>query len=87
MKGTRYAAALVEANGNFVRMWFKNSLSQIENVLKEEMQKNSTLIAWTLLVKCENKYFQEFYFVKLKQIVFKRLIVMFIDHCNVIRSS
>ncbi|XP_061932961.1 uncharacterized protein LOC107993193 isoform X4 [Apis cerana] len=45
MKGTRYAAALVEANGNFVRMWFKNSLPQIENILKEEMQKNSSLIA------------------------------------------
>lgn len=45
MKGTRYAAALVEANGNFVRMWFKNSLPQIENILKEEMQKNSNLIA------------------------------------------
>lgn len=44
MKGTRYVAALVEANGNFVRIWFKNSLPQIENILKEEMQKNSSLI-------------------------------------------
>lgn len=36
MKGTRYAAALVEANGNFVTAWLKNSLPQIENILKEE---------------------------------------------------
>ncbi|XP_026673988.1 thyrotropin-releasing hormone-degrading ectoenzyme-like isoform X2 [Ceratina calcarata] len=34
MKGTRYAAALVEANGNFVTTWLKNSLAQIENILK-----------------------------------------------------
>ncbi|XP_017760660.1 PREDICTED: thyrotropin-releasing hormone-degrading ectoenzyme-like [Eufriesea mexicana] len=41
MKGTRYAAALVEANGNFVTAWLKNSLPQIESILKEEVQNSS----------------------------------------------
>lgn len=41
MKGTRYAAALVEANGNFVTAWLKNSLPQIENILKEEEAQGS----------------------------------------------
>ncbi|XP_076633175.1 aminopeptidase N [Colletes latitarsis] len=36
MKGARYAAALVEANGNFVTSWLKNSLLEIEKSLKEE---------------------------------------------------
>ncbi|XP_053977131.1 thyrotropin-releasing hormone-degrading ectoenzyme-like isoform X2 [Hylaeus volcanicus] len=33
-KGARYAAALVEANGNFVTSWLKNSLPEIEKLLK-----------------------------------------------------
>ena len=41
MKGTRYAAALVEANGNFVTAWLKNSLPQIENILKEEEEEEA----------------------------------------------
>ncbi|XP_033365895.1 thyrotropin-releasing hormone-degrading ectoenzyme-like isoform X1 [Bombus vosnesenskii] len=39
MKGTRYAAALVEANGNFETTWLKHSLPQIESMLKEETQR------------------------------------------------
>nr|XP_012138974.1 PREDICTED: thyrotropin-releasing hormone-degrading ectoenzyme-like isoform X1 [Megachile rotundata] len=34
MKGVRYAAALVEANGNFETLWLKNSLPEIEKLLK-----------------------------------------------------
>lgn len=37
MKGARYAAALVEANGNFVKSWLKNSLPEIEKLLKKEI--------------------------------------------------
>ncbi|XP_076675185.1 aminopeptidase N isoform X1 [Andrena cerasifolii] len=36
MKGARYAAALVEANGIFVTSWLKNSFPEIEKLLKEE---------------------------------------------------
>lgn len=39
MKGTRYAAALVEANGNFETTWLKHSLPEIESMLKEETQR------------------------------------------------
>ena len=39
MKGTRYAAALVEANGHFVTTWLKHSLPQIDSLLKEEAQR------------------------------------------------
>lgn len=43
MKGTRYAAEVVEVDGNFVIMWSKHSLPQIENILKEEKEKSSVL--------------------------------------------
>lgn len=36
MKGARYAAALVEANGNFVTFWLKSFLPEFEKLLKEE---------------------------------------------------
>ncbi|XP_017797944.1 PREDICTED: aminopeptidase N-like [Habropoda laboriosa] len=42
MKGTRYAAALVEANGIFMASWLKNSLPQIENILKDEVVENAS---------------------------------------------
>ncbi|CAL7933659.1 unnamed protein product [Xylocopa violacea] len=38
MKGARYAAALVEANGNFETSWLKHSLPEIENILKEKVE-------------------------------------------------
>ncbi|XP_076764436.1 thyrotropin-releasing hormone-degrading ectoenzyme isoform X2 [Xylocopa sonorina] len=38
MKGARYAAALVEANGNFETSWLKHSLPEIENILKERVE-------------------------------------------------
>ncbi|XP_076226319.1 thyrotropin-releasing hormone-degrading ectoenzyme isoform X1 [Nomia melanderi] len=44
MKGTRYAAALVEANGNFIISWLQNSLPQIEKLLKPE-DSNKTSIS------------------------------------------
>nr|XP_033335062.1 thyrotropin-releasing hormone-degrading ectoenzyme-like isoform X1 [Megalopta genalis] len=43
MKGTRYAAALVEANGNFIISWLQNSLPEIEKLMKtDEANKTST---------------------------------------------
>lgn len=36
MKGARYAAALVEANGIFVTSWLKNTFPEMEKLLKEE---------------------------------------------------
>ncbi|CAK9832931.1 Thyrotropin-releasing hormone-degrading ectoenzyme [Anthophora retusa] len=44
MKGTRYAAALVEANGNFMTSWLKNSLPQIESILKAEVTENPSVL-------------------------------------------
>lgn len=44
MKGTRYAAALVEANGNFMTSWLKNSLPQIESILKAEAKENPSVL-------------------------------------------
>lgn len=41
MKGVRYAAALVEANGNFETLWLKNSLPELEKLLKEDSDKIS----------------------------------------------
>ncbi|CAK9797807.1 Thyrotropin-releasing hormone-degrading ectoenzyme [Anthophora plagiata] len=44
MKGTRYAAALVEANGNFMTSWLKISLPQIESILKAEAAENPSVL-------------------------------------------
>nr|XP_034185572.1 aminopeptidase N-like [Osmia lignaria]XP_034185573.1 aminopeptidase N-like [Osmia lignaria] len=37
MKGARYGAALVEANGNFGTLWLKSFLPEFEKLLKEEV--------------------------------------------------
>ncbi|KZC13130.1 Thyrotropin-releasing hormone-degrading ectoenzyme [Dufourea novaeangliae] len=43
MKGARFAAALVEANGNFVTSWLKNSLPEIEKLIKGDVGNTTSI--------------------------------------------
>ncbi|XP_076290267.1 thyrotropin-releasing hormone-degrading ectoenzyme isoform X2 [Lasioglossum baleicum] len=45
MKGTRYAAALVEANGNFIISWLQNSLPEIEKLMKTDDANKTSILS------------------------------------------
>ncbi|XP_076648380.1 thyrotropin-releasing hormone-degrading ectoenzyme isoform X2 [Halictus rubicundus] len=44
MKGTRYAAALVEANGNFIISWLQNSFPEIEKLMKTDDDNKTSIL-------------------------------------------